>query len=234
MKALAIDCAVSKITVAAKKDTDEVKVTLDLGTRQSEKLLPTVDFVMKEIGLEPKELDYTAVTLGPGTFTGLRLGLSTLKALNLSFGVPVYGIPSLEAYAHPYRSAIETVLPLIEAKEEEYFYNFYIRGQRLSEDGDKTTEEILKEIDPETSVLVCGPGAKDFTESVLQNTPLYSVHCFEPENDACESLFEIAEQMIKDGKSALKDYDGPIYVRKSEAELVREKNLKEASSKENK
>jgi len=227
MNALAIDCAVSKITVAAKKDTEEVKLTLDLGARQSEKLLPTIDFVMKEVNLNPKDLDYTAVTLGPGTFTGLRLGLSALKALNLANNTPVYGIPSLEAYAYPYKNAIETVLPLIEAKEDEYFYNFYLRGQKLIEDNDKTTEEILKEIDPETSVLACGPGAKDFVESVLQNTPLYSVHCFTPENDATESLFSIAEQMIKDGKPSMSDYDGPIYVRKSEAELVREKKLKE-------
>ena len=227
MNALAIDCAVSKITIAAKKDNNKVKVTIDLGIKQSEKLLPAIDYVMKEIELEPKDLDYTTVTLGPGTFTGLRLGLSSLKALNLPYNIPIYGIPSLEAYAHPYSSAIETVLPLIEAKEDEYFYNFYIRGQRLSQDGDKTTEEILKEVDPETSVLACGPAAKDFVESVIQNTPLYSVHCFAPENDATDSLFEIAEQMIADKKEPLQDYDGPLYVRKSEAELVREKNLKE-------
>lgn len=222
MNALSIDCAVSKITIAAKKETYMVKITLDVGIKQSEKLLPAIDLVLREIGLKSSELDYTAVTLGPGTFTGLRLGLSALKAINLAHGVPVYGIPSLSAYAWPYRTAIETVLPLIEAKEDEYFFNFFMRGQQVSKEDDKTMEDILKLVDPETSVLACGPGAKYFVERVNETTPLYSVHTFAPENDCTESLFEIAEKMIKDNVKPLEDYDGPLYVRKSEAEIVLE------------
>lgn len=222
MNALAIDCAVSKLTIAAKKDKNLVKVTLDVGIKQSEKILPTVDYVMSELGLDSEKLDYTAVTLGPGTFTGLRLGLSTLKAINLAHNVPVYGIPSLQAYAWPYRKAIESVLPLIESKEDEYFHAFYIRGEKIGEDEDLGVEKILQKIDPETSVLACGPGARNFVEKVNEETPLYSLHAFTPEGDACESLFEIAEQMIAEKKPALEDYDGPIYVRKSEAEIVLE------------
>lgn len=226
MNALSIDCAVSKITIAAKKETYMVKETLDIGIKQSEKLLPAIDFVLKEIGLKPSELDYTAVTLGPGTFTGLRLGLSALKALNLAYGIPVYGIPSLKAYAWPYKSAIETVLPLIEAKEDEYFFNFFMRGEQVAKEDDKTIEEILKLVDPETSVLVVGPGAKYFVERVNETTPLYSVHTFSPENDCSESLFEIAETMMKNNEKPLEDYDGPLYVRKSEAEIVYEQKHK--------
>ncbi|MCR5218784.1 tRNA (adenosine(37)-N6)-threonylcarbamoyltransferase complex dimerization subunit type 1 TsaB [Treponema sp.] len=228
MNALAIDCAVSKITVAAKKENNLIKLTLDVGIKQSEKLLPAVDYVMKEAGLTASDLNYTVCTSGPGTFTGLRLGMSTLKALNLSHNVPLYGVPSLEAYAWPYKKALETVVPLIEAKEDEYFCNFFVRGEKLREDEDLITEDILKQIDADAGVLVCGPGAKDFTERVNTDYPMYSVHCFSPENDACESLFEIAENMIKEKREPLSDYDGPLYVRKSEAEIVREKKLNES------
>ncbi len=228
MKALAIDCAVSKISIAAKNDLNTVKLVLDIGTRQSEKLLPAIDYVMKELELSPKELDYTAVTLGPGTFTGLRLGTSALKALNLANGTPLYGIPSLEAYAYPYRSAIEAVLPVIESKEDEYFYTFFARGEKLREEGDLPVEEILKQIDPEQSVLVCGPGAAHFVDSVNESTPLYSIHCFTPQDDACESLFALAEERIKSGAAPMQDYDGPLYVRKSEAEIVLEKKQNKA------
>lgn len=223
MKALAIDCAVSRITVAAKNDSNLVKLTLDVGTKQSEKLLPAVDFVMKELSMTPQELDYTACTLGPGSFTGLRLGMSTLKALNLSCGIPLYGIPSLDAYARPFRKATETVLSLIQSKEDEYFYSFYVRGEKLSEEGDGSMEEILGRIDAEASVTACGPGAREFVSRMLETTPLYSVHDFSPQNDGAESLFEIAEEMIRQKKSPLADYDGPLYVRKSEAEIVLEK-----------
>ncbi len=231
MNALVIDCAVSKLSIAAKNDTKTVKIVLDIGIKQSEKLLPAIDYVLKEAELEPKNLDYTAVTLGPGTFTGLRLGLSALKALNLSYDIPVYGIPSLDAYAHPYDSAIESVLSVLEAKEDEFFYAFYIRGQKLREEEDSEIEEILKQIDAETSVLVCGPGAKTFVDRTHEITSLYSIHAFTPENDACESLFEMAEKMIREKQPPLADYDGPLYVRKSEAELVLEKKTSENGGK---
>lgn len=227
MKALVIDCAVSRLCIAAKKESCTVKICLDIGTKQSEKILSAIDFVLKELDLTPADLDYTAVTIGPGTFTGLRLGLSALKALTLANGTPLYGIPSLKAYSWPYKTAIETVLPVIEEKEDQYFYSFYARGEELIEQSDGSIEEILKQIDAENSVLACGPGAKDFVERVNETTPLFSVHAFIPQNDACESLFEIAEQMIKDKIRPLQDYDGPLYVRKSEAEIVLEKKNSE-------
>ena len=72
-------------------------------------------------------------------------------------------------------------------------------------------------------MLVCGPGAKDFVERVNETTPLFSLHTFLPQNDACENLFTLAEQMIRDKVQPMQDYDGPLYVRKSEAEIVLEK-----------
>ena len=220
MNALAIDCAISKLTVAAKKENNIVKVTYDIGIRQSEKLLPAIDFVMKEASLTCSELDYTALTSGPGTFTGLRLGLSALKALTLSHNVPVYGIPSLDCYAWPFRKTSRRILSLIEAKEDEYFYSFYQKGEKLTAESDKTTEDILKEIDAESSVIACGPGRIHFLERTAESFPLYSITSIENENDCTQTLFEIAENMIKENIPPLADYDGPRYVRKSEAEIV--------------
>ena len=65
MNALAIDCAVSKLTVAVKNDRNIVKVTYDIGIKQSEKLLPAIDFVMHLAGLTPVDVDYTCSSLGP-------------------------------------------------------------------------------------------------------------------------------------------------------------------------
>ncbi len=227
MNALSIDCSVSKISIAAKKDMNFVKVTMDIGIKQSEKLLPAIDYVMKEAGLKASDLDYSALTIGPGTFTGLRLGLSALKALTLSCNVPVYGIPSLKAYQWPYRNlraALKTlVLPLLEEKEDEYFYSFYENGKELTEVKSESYDDIVKKIDAESTVLVCGPGAKHFEQSLKENYPLYKINCFAPENDSCQSLFEIAEEMIEKKEAPLEEYDGPLYCRKSEAELVYEK-----------
>ena len=220
MKALAIDCAVSRITVAAKNESHIVKLSLDVGMKQSEKLLPAIDYVLKEAELTSKELDYTTLTLGPGTFTGLRLGISALKAMQLANGTPIYGIPSLDAYAYPYKSAVETVLAVIDGKRDMFYNSFYCRGEKLFGPDDMKIADIIKQIDPETEVLVCGPDAKLFVDMVNEQTPLYSIHCFTPSMDSTESLFYISEQMIAEKKPALAEYEGPLYVRKSEAEVV--------------
>jgi len=225
MKALAIDCAVSRLTIAAKNDTHFVRVSLDVGMKQSEKLLPTIDYVLKEVELSAKELDYTTITVGPGSFTGLRLGVSALKALQLSNGTPIYGVPSLDAYAFPYKTAVETVLSVIDGNRDMFYASFYCRGERLSGPDDKSIADILKTIDPETEVLVCGTDAKTFVDEVNEQTPLYSIHCFAPAQDATESLFAIAEEMIAQKKPALAEYEGPLYVRKSEAEIVHDASV---------
>ncbi len=221
MKALAIDCAVSKIAIAAKNDGNVVQLTYDIGIKQSEKLLPAIDFVMRELQLSASQLDYTCLTLGPGTFTGLRLGLSTLKAINLAFGVPVYGIPSLEAYAYPY-AAVENVLSLIEAKEDEFFFQFFSKGRPLTEVEDRAFDDIAGRLSSERPTVVAGPAASVFTEHVRESFPLLKLESFDRGNSCAESLFELAERKISLGEGPLEDYDGPLYVRKSEAELVLE------------
>ncbi len=222
MNALAIDCAVSKIAVAAKKDSKSVKLVLDIGSRQSEKLLPALDYVMSEMEMEAADLDYTVSTLGPGTFTGLRLGLSTLKALTLSHGKPLYGVPSLDAYRWPLKEEKFMVLSLITAKEDEYFCALYSSGKKILEDSDLTLEEILKLFTAEDSVTLCGPGAKDFFEQASQIPGCPEMKLVFPAPDCADSLFEIAEKMISENVSPMADYDGPVYVRKSEAEIVYE------------
>ncbi|MCR5762153.1 MAG: tRNA (adenosine(37)-N6)-threonylcarbamoyltransferase complex dimerization subunit type 1 TsaB [Treponema sp.] len=222
MNALAIDCAVSKIAITAKKDTLFAKLVLNIGTRQSERLLPSIDYVLQELELKPQDLNYTAITLGPGSFTGLRLGLSSLKALTLSNDIPLYGIPSLEAYAFTYKNAQNIVLSTIEAKEDEYYNQFFLHGEKISDPEDNNIEEILKKIDQESSILVCGPGANSFCNRLNEISSIYSAFCYIPETDATENLFSISEEWIKNKREPLQDYDGPLYIRKSEAELVYE------------
>ncbi len=86
MKALALDTAISCIQIAAKNDDYLASLTLDIGMRQSEKLLPAIDYVLKQADLTPGDLDYTVLTQGPGSFTGLRLGFAALKAIELFGG----------------------------------------------------------------------------------------------------------------------------------------------------
>jgi tRNA threonylcarbamoyladenosine biosynthesis protein TsaB len=221
MKALAIDCAISKIAISAKNNEKTVKLVYDIGIKQSEKLLPAIDFVMKELELLPSQLDYSCLTLGPGSFTGLRLGLSTLKAISLACGTPVYGIPSLEAYAYPCRDA-EGVISVIEAKEDEYFFQFFSKGAALTEPDYKGVADIAALLSSERRTLAAGPAAAAFVEGVRGSSPLVLLDGCRGDGDCTEGLFALAEGRIAAGDAPLADYDGPLYARKSEAELVLE------------
>lgn len=223
MKALAIDSAASEMIIAAKNENIKATVSLDLGQKQSKEILPAIDYILKKVELEPKNLDYTALCSGPGTFTGLRLAFSALKAIELAHNVPVYGVPSLEAYAFPFKDFPAQIVPVIDAKKDQFFAAIYKNGELVQQAEDTTAEKILGNLEKDKEIILAGPDAKVFGEELKnldQNLKIVFTK-FQPL--ATESLFEIAETMIEQKKSPLADYDGPIYLRKSEAELSLEK-----------
>ncbi|MBR0099316.1 MAG: tRNA (adenosine(37)-N6)-threonylcarbamoyltransferase complex dimerization subunit type 1 TsaB, partial [Treponema sp.] len=154
MKALVIDCAASCMHIAAKNDDFKASISLDLGQKQSQKLLPSIDYILGQVELKPADLEYTALTSGPGTFTGLRLAFSALKAIELAHNVPVYGIPSLDVYAFPYSCFDGIVVSVIDAKKDQFFAAIYENGKEISEAEDTTAENIAAKLDKSKKILL--------------------------------------------------------------------------------
>ena len=98
MNILVLDCAVSKISIAVKFNDKMITQIYDIGMRQSEILVPAIDDILQKAGITAGDLDFSAITIGPGSFTGLRLGISALKAIELAYNVPIYGVSSLQVY----------------------------------------------------------------------------------------------------------------------------------------
>lgn len=98
---LAIDTATSAVTAAVH---DGVRVlaaeSVPQARRHAETLTPTIDVVMSRAGMTPGDLDAVAVGVGPGPFTGLRVGIVTATTLGLALEIPVHGVCSLDAIAH--------------------------------------------------------------------------------------------------------------------------------------
>ena len=223
MKALAIDSAATCMVIAAKNDDDKATLSLDISMKQSEKILPAIDFVLQETGLSPADLDYTAISKGPGTFTGLRLGFSALKALSLSHNIPLYGIPTMDAYAYPYADFGGAVVSVIDAKKDQFFAAIYRGGKECMEPKDTNTEEVLKNLDAEESVLIVGQNADVFAEMLRSLAPTLDIRCFKFQLPATDALFSLTEEKIAKKEAPLEDYDGPEYMRKSEAEIALER-----------
>ena len=226
MKARAIDCACSRMTVAAKKDDYTFTAIYDIGMRQSETLVPAIDYVLEKCGLAKNELDYTALTIGPGSFTGLRLGISALKAIECAFGTPVYGISSLEAYAYPFVDSVIPTLSCIDANKDKFYAGIYHSGKTVLEDGDYEVPFIIERLENIHDFNLAG-FEKDIgkLEALLKAQGCNSViHKLSVPVVTTDCLFSLAENKITAKLPPLKDFDGPVYLRASEAEIKLQTN----------
>lgn len=222
------------IPTASAQGTSTAILTLDIGMHQSEKLLEGMESVLSHCGLQTADLDFTALCAGPGTFTGLRLAFSALKALNLSYGIPTYAIPTLEVIAYPYRQWRGAVIPVLDAKKQSFYAAVYRSGELNCGPFDCPAADILKHTDPEEEILAAGADAAFFAEQARALSPERRITTFLPCKNGTDgilsgssahagitvlSLLEAAAQKFIKKEKPLEEYEGPFYIRKSEAEL---------------
>src|SRR4030042_1800262 len=102
--------------------------TLNLPGTHSEKLMPAIDNLLREASLSLREIGGIALALGPGSFTALRIGVSTVKGLAYALRVPVVGVPTLDALAQNVRFAPFPVCPVLDARKKEVYAALF-RGE---------------------------------------------------------------------------------------------------------
>lgn len=107
------------------------------GANYNEFLLPAIKFCLDEAGLGYRNLGGIAVGLGPGLFTGMRVGVATAKALAQTLSLPIVGMSSLDLVAYGVRYSTKTICAILDARRHEVFYGFYRASpggvQRMSE-----------------------------------------------------------------------------------------------------
>lgn len=220
MNILVIDCAVTRLSIAVKAEDKFISYTYDIGMRQSEILVPVIHELLNKAGISASELNYTALTIGPGSFTGLRLGISALKAIELAYSVPVYGISSLKVYSYPFENLGIPVLAGIDANKDKFYARITKNSELLMEDGDYEISEISDKASEFSKLYICGPNAAKLADS-LKNADCKAELIVQNINAiTTESLIKITEDMISNNTAPLQDYDGPVYLRASEAELA--------------
>ena len=221
MKALSIDCAISRLMISAKNDDKIFTSIYDIGMKQSESIVPAIDYALEKVLLSPSELDYTAITLGPGSFTGLRLGISAVKAIELAYNVPVYGISTLTMHAYCFKDFELPVLAAIDANKNKYYANLSDKNKTILEDGDWDTDIIIKNVKKIKKLIVCGPDANKLKDIIIAQNKKIKILTPKTNIVTAEALFSIAEDMISKNQPGIKDFDGPLYLRASEAEIVK-------------
>lgn len=218
MKALAIDSAVTCISLAACNQQKKASVTLDIGMRQSEKLIPAIEYVLEQVDLQSTALDFIALSGGPGSFTGLRLGFAAAKGLQLSTGCPIYSIPTLEAQALPYSSWPGAVVSAIDAKKDRFYVQFFSNGKKTSEPLDAEIEEIAQSIGSQEALIVGPDSLALYDRLKAQDSNLRLNRLPDLSTAITDALFSMAQKAHERQEKPLEPYQGPIYLRKSEAE----------------
>ncbi|GAE37269.1 tRNA (adenosine(37)-N6)-threonylcarbamoyltransferase complex dimerization subunit type 1 TsaB [Halalkalibacter akibai] len=125
-KTLAIDTS-SFVMGLAVTDEDKIlgEVTTNIKKNHSIRLMPAVEQLMKEVGVKSKELDRIVVANGPGSYTGVRIGVTTAKTLAWSLNIPVIGVSSLMVMAQTGRFFKGIISPIMDARRGQVFTGHY-------------------------------------------------------------------------------------------------------------
>ncbi len=174
MTILAIDTA-TKVCSAAlvRDDTVVAEISRVASQQHSELLLPFVDQAMKQAKLTVSDLDRLAVSIGPGSFTGLRIGLSVAKGIAAGAEIPIVPVPTMDAIAYnAFRlngggTKVSVILP---ARRREYYYSRYRRSEGkpecISDIRVVTTDELIAILSELSADGIAGEGIEKFFEDI--------------------------------------------------------------------
>lgn len=142
------------------------------GRRHAETLAPSIEFVCAQADVRLDEISVVAVDVGPGLFTGMRVGLASAKALAQALRVPMIGMSSLDLLAYPLRHTGRTVVAVIDARKGELFYAFYrpVPGgvQRVLEPRCGTIDDLIAEVMARRDDVICvGDGALRHRDEIV-------------------------------------------------------------------
>ncbi|MCR5430910.1 MAG: tRNA (adenosine(37)-N6)-threonylcarbamoyltransferase complex dimerization subunit type 1 TsaB [Eubacterium sp.] len=222
MKILAIDSSSVAGSVALYED-GEIKaeyLTLDKRTH-SETLLPLIDKLKSETGLDLSSLDAIAITGGPGSYTGLRIGGATAKGLGLALDKPIINIPTMEALAYNVVGSEVLVCPMMDARKNRVFTGLYkFDGEKIVTVKDQcvlTIDELVDEINEE--VIFIGDGVDAYRD--LLDEKMSVAHLFASEEDnyvKASSFVFLAKIYFDEGKITSAGKFAPDYLMLSQAE----------------
>jgi tRNA threonylcarbamoyladenosine biosynthesis protein TsaB len=195
---------------------------LNVGVTHSERLLPAISWLLQEAGIDFPELSGIAVTVGPGSFTGLRIGLASAKGLALASSLPLVGVPTLEAMARNLPFCRYPICPLLNARKGEVYWALYqFEGEELiqvEKEAASPPEGVANRVREKT--VFVGDGAADYARQI--KGILGQRALFAPATAGTVRASVVAEMGMDRLRRGERDDLAslvPRYVRRSEAEI---------------
>jgi tRNA threonylcarbamoyladenosine biosynthesis protein TsaB len=243
MKVLAVDTSSAVATAAVMDDTGLLgEYLLNSGKTHSQRLMPMISDLLAGLDMKPADIDLFAASCGPGSFTGLRIGITTVKAMAYSLKKPVIAVPTLDALAANISCFSGLVCPMMDARNRQVYtavYDNTTGGMRnLTGYLGIPVEELLSLIENKITemqggssfykVAFLGDAANKYREFLCSK--LGEKCAFAPESQMLQrasSVAQLALKMANEGK-AVSSFDMlPYYLRKSQAEREYERKLKQ-------
>ena len=194
-----------------------------IGLHHSEHLLPTLRTLLEEAGLSVTDIDLIVANRGPGSFTGLRIGMSTGKGLSCATGIPFVSVPSHDLYAFIHKDSSSPVLIVTDAKKQNFYCTLLKGGVKISPDLDASLDEIQHLLIPHAHILVSGPHAELFLErwSLIhpENAQSQTVRLAEGTRQPLTPYLITFGKIMYEVTGRDAPATGPIYIRRSEAEI---------------
>lgn len=229
MKVLAIEASGNVASVAvANEEKILAEITTDSKKTHSQTLLPMIDEVLKKSELTVGDMDFIAISKGPGSFTGLRIGSATAKGMALAANKKIVEVGTLEAMAYGVSDVDAVICPMLDARNKNVFTGFY----RVKEDGaleevDEqqaiTLEEAIEKLNGFDKVVLLGDGADAYKEELKEKLTIK--YRFVPAHLNRQRAGMVATLGIRyynEGKAIDSQQHAPTYLRKSQAERMRE------------
>ena len=234
MKILALDSSGLIASVAVMEDDNLLgEYTINHKKTHSQTLLPMLDEVAKMIELDLSSVDVIAVSAGPGSFTGLRIGSATAKGLALALDKKIVSVPTVDALAYNIWDCHDVICPLMDARRQQTYTGLYTfvdeKMQMLLPQCVVQIEEIVEKVNEMgRPVVFLGDGVLVFRDFIAEhcNVPYQyaPAHCNKQRAAAVAALGAI---LYEEGKAEKAADHKPDYLRLSQAERERQEKARD-------
>lgn len=216
MNILAFDTSTEIFSICLATDKSSFEFSCSQGYKHSETLVTEVDSLLKRGKISASELDLIICPRGPGSFTGLRIGISTAKGISLGSDTPMVTVPTLDMMAYGLDYFDGVVLPVIDARKKRFYTALFTRGEKISDNLDLTPENISTKLIDYRRILLTGSDPEVLLK-LLELKADISINPMSKKGWACNLIHLGQKQYDEFGPSP--DTEGPMYLRRSEAEI---------------
>jgi tRNA threonylcarbamoyladenosine biosynthesis protein TsaB len=230
MKILAVETSTMLGGLAIAEDSKGLiaELRLNVKSTHSERLMTEIDHVLKQSGTGIDDIDVFGAAIGPGSFTGLRIGLSTVKGFSYATGKPIVAVPTLEALAWNFPFSLYPVCTVLDARKKEVYAALFQWNDesfsRLIQEISVKVDRLIEKIDElsKDKVIFAGEGALLYKGRIIEALgekavfPAQDKMAPSPANVASVGLHKAFRGEFSEPVNL-----APFYVRRSEAEIKR-------------